>query len=402
MKNDSEEGAILHRLKALLLLILLIAWPASGAKAMSMPSISAQSAALIDLKTGTILAGINTDQRVYPASTIKVLTALLVLENSAIDDSVTISRRAQDQEGTSLYTREGEAYPVKDLLYAMLVQSCNDAAVALAEHVAGSVEAFAEMMNQRAAQLGARNSHFVNPSGLHDDQNYTTAADMALIFAGAMKNQTIRDITTTRIHWVTIGSGEERLLVSGNDLLVQYSDSVVGGKTGYTPEAGQTLLTGMRRGNMEVGVVVFKAQGKAIFTDAARLLDYAFSEWRTVPIVAEGQSVTATSVRYGQPALLVADRTALLTVPADTDLESLKRDVQLDDSLQAPLAKGAIVGSVTYLLNGEEIANVPLRVATAIPRAWYTYWQVPLVLAVGYLGLGLRHRLKPSTHPLEG
>ncbi len=387
----------MRRLIALLMLVLLLAWPANGVRAMSLPSISAQSAALIDLKTGTILARINSDQQVYPASTVKVLTALLVMETSNMDDQVSISRRAQDQQGTSLYTREGEVYPLHELLYAMLVQSCNDAAVALAEHVAGTVENFAQLMNQRAAQLGARDSNFVNPNGLHDDDNYTTAKDMALIFAEAMKNQTIRTITATRVHRVTIGSGEERLLVSGNDLLVQYPQSYVGGKTGYTQQAGQTLLTAFKRGNMELGVAVFKAHGKSVFTDAVELLDYGFSQWQTVPVVTEGQSVTATSVRFGQPVLLVAGQTALLTLESGTSLDYIDREVRLDERLQAPLAAGAVVGSVTYSLEGKEIATIPLRVATAVARAWYTYWQVPLVLVAGYLGFGLRHRVKPST-----
>lgn len=386
----------MHRVFLFLLLVVLLLLPAADLQAAAaLPGISGRSAALIDLRTGTILGGYNQDVRIFPASTTKVLTALLVLEQAEMEDQVTISRRAQDQEGTSLYTREGETYKLEDLLYAMLVQSCNDAAVALAEHVAGTVEVFAEMMNQRAVMLGAANSHFLNPNGLHDDNHYSTAADMALIFAAAMRKQTIREITTTRIYHVTIGSGEERLLVNGNDLLLGY-DGTIGGKTGYTVQAGQSLLTAAARGSMELGVVVFKAQGKSIWVDAKSLLDFGFENWRTIPVVTAGQSVTAMPVRYGQPALLVADQGAMLTAQANGQAEVISQRVQLSKPLQAPLSAGAIVGAVTYFQGEQVVAEVPLRVAVDVPRVWYTYWQVPLTVFMGYVGLSFRQRVKSS------
>lgn len=382
------------------LVMLLMLFPLQTAVAApALPGISGQSAALIDMQTGSLLGGINLNQKIYPASTTKLLTAMLVLERSTLEDSVTISRKAQDQDGTSLYTREGETYLEKDLIYAMLVQSCNDAAVALAEHVAGTVEAFAELMNQKAVELGATGSHFVNPNGLPDNNHYSTAADMARIFAAAMQNATIREITSTRVYRVTIGSGEERILVNGNDLLTEY-DGTVGGKTGYTPEAGQCILTAAARDGMELGVTVFKAQGKSVWSDAKSLLNFGFSHWRTMSIVETGQSVTAVSVRYGANALLVADQAALLTVPVSGQADAVSQKVQLQQPLQAPLLAGTVVGTVTYWRGDQAIASVPLRVAADVPRLWYTYWQVPLTMAGLALGLRLRNRVRSSAHML--
>lgn len=384
---------------AVILFLLLPPLDVNAAKAL--PGVSGRSAALIDLKTGTILGGYNQNVRIFPASTTKILTAMLVLEQTAMDEVVTISHNAQNQEGTSLYTREGETYKLEDLMYAMLVQSCNDAAVALAEHVAGTVEAFAAQMNQRAAELGATNSRFVNPNGLHDDNHYSTAADMALIFAAAMRDQTLRQITTTRIHRVTIGSGEERLLVNGNDLLLDYQGTI-GGKTGYTTQAGQSLLTAAARGEMELGAVVFKAQGKAVWTDAKKLLDFGFENWKTVSVVTPGQSVTAVPVRYGQPALLVADQGATLTAPVTGDETAISQRVQLEKPLQAPLSAGTVVGVATYYRGEQVVAEVPLRVATSVARVWYSYWQVPLTLFMGYVGFSFRQRMGSSTEAQDG
>ncbi len=384
---------MLYRVLCCLALALLLLVPLDASAVAALPRVSGRSAALIDLQTGTLLGGYNQNVRIYPASTTKVLTAILVLEQAEMDEMVTISRQAQDQEGTSLYTREGETYKLEDLMYAMLVQSCNDAAVALAEHVAGTVEAFAAQMSQRAAELGATNSRFVNPNGLHDENHYSTAADMAVIFAAAMRDQTIRQITTTRVHRVTIGSGEERILVNGNDLILEY-EGTIGGKTGYTTEAGQSLLTAAARGGMELGAVVFKAQGKSVWTDAKQLLDFGFANWRTVSIVTPGQSVTAVPVRYGQPALLVADQGATLTVPASGDGVAFSQKVQLEQPLQAPLRAGEIVGVVTYYRGEQAVAQVPLRIATAVSRVWYSYWQVPLTLFMGYVGFSFRQRVR--------
>lgn len=390
----------MSRVLGLAILVMLLVLPPSVLQAApALPSISGQSAALIDMQTGTILSGVNMDQKIFPASTTKMLTAILVFEHSQLDDQVTISKTAQNQEGTSLYTREGETYLLKDLAYAMLVQSCNDAAVALAEHVSGSVEAFAELMNQRALELGATHSHFVNPNGLPNDNHFSTAADMARIFAVAMRNPTIREIAGTRTYRVTIGSGEERILVSGNDMLVKYAGTF-GGKTGYTPEAGQCILTAANRQGMELGVTVFKAQGKSVWSDATSLLNFGFDNWKTMAVIEPGQSVTAVPVHYGHDALLVADQGATLTVNATGSDAPVNQKVQLDKLLQAPLRAGAIVGSVSFFRGDQEIAKIPLRVAVAVPRLWYSYWQVPLAGLVVAVGLRIRHRVKSSAHML--
>ncbi|HBK85871.1 MAG TPA: hypothetical protein DDZ53_07575 [Firmicutes bacterium] len=356
-------------------------------KATALPTISAQAAAIFDLTTGEVLAGINAGQKVFPASTTKVLTALLAIELGELTDMVTISKLAEQQEGTALYCRAGEQYSFQDLLYALLVLSANDVAVALAEHVAGSVESFAQLMNDKALALGAKNSHFVNPNGLPDPDHYTTAADMAKIFVAAYQQPLIREITATRVYYIDLPSGERRALVNGNKMLTEYSGTL-GGKTGYTSQAGNCLVTAAQSGSLKLGVSVFKAQGKAVWDDARALLDYGFSHWCNLALIHREQVVTAMSARYGTDVLLRSgDELQITRTKGDEELP-VTWELSLDKPLQAPLEAGQVVGHVTYFVAGEEVGAVRACVAHAVPRNWYTYWEVGL--AIGCIAISWR------------
>ncbi len=382
----------------MLFIMLSVISPAGVAAAVpKFPAVTAESAALVDLRTGEILGGHNTNKKIYPASTTKVLTGLLAVEMGKLDDMVSISRRAQDQEGTSLYSRVGETYLFKDLLYAMMVQSCNDAAVAIAEHLAGTVEDFSALMNARAAELGATNTHFVNPNGLHDKDHYTTAADMARVFHAAMQSETLREIMTTRVYYVTIGSGEERILVNGNDMLVTYPGTI-GGKTGYTRQAQQTILTAAERGSLKLGAAVFGAQGKAVWHDAKAVLDYGFKHWQYVDVVGAGQTVTAMPVVYGDEALLVADAKLSLLVSAERSDLPVHYTIDLNKRLKAPLKAGAEVGKVTYWLGEQPLGSATLKVAYAVARPWYTLWEVPFGLIAMAFGWQFRRHNPRASH----
>ncbi|HHW98567.1 MAG TPA: D-alanyl-D-alanine carboxypeptidase [Firmicutes bacterium] len=368
-----------------LLVLLTIAFPSEAA---ALPQISSKAAALFDLATGEVLAGINADAQVYPASTTKVLTALLVIELADLSEMVTISRNAEHQEGTALYCKEGEEYPVLDLLYAMLVQSANDVSVALAEHVAGSVADFADLMNAKAKELGATDSNFVNPSGLPDKNHYTTARDMARIFSAAFKEPLIREITSTRVYYINLPSGERRPLINGNKMLTEY-EGTLGGKTGYTSAAGNCIVTAAQSGNLKLGVAVFKAQGAVLWQDAKALLNYGFTTWSSISFIGREQAITAVPARYaGEKVLLVAGDDLQITRAKGDENLPVTWQLSLESQLQAPLARGQAVGEVTYFLDGQPVGTVEAIVAHDVARNWYTYWEFLLVF--GFVGVALR------------
>lgn len=216
---------------------------------------SSMSYICIEADGGKVLDESNADARKYPASTTKILTALVVLENVPSDMKFRVPDCAVGVEGSSIYLRRGEVVKVGDLLYGLMLRSGNDAAVALAVATAGTVERFAAMMNERARRAGARNSHFVNPHGLHDNDHYTTARDLALITAEAYRNEDFRRIVSTSS--ITVGEGENtRVLYNKNKLLSQV-EGANGVKTGYTTKSGKCLVGGaVKDGVQRISVVL--------------------------------------------------------------------------------------------------------------------------------------------------
>ena len=200
-------------------------------------SISAECAILYEAETGTVLYEKNPDRQMLIASTTKIMTALVALENSDCDDIVTIPSQCEGIEGSSMYLKAGEKLSLKTLLYGLLLESGNDAAVAIAIHTAGTVEKFAELMNARAQELGCTNTHFVNPNGLDADDHYSSARDLALIMAEAMNSKVFKQIVSTKTF-----TAEGRTFSNHNKLLWSY-EGMVGGKTGYTDEAGLCLAS---------------------------------------------------------------------------------------------------------------------------------------------------------------
>ena len=209
---------------------------------------------VIEWTTGRVLYALNADERAYPASTTKILTALVVAETLPLDLEVTVPAVAAGVEGSSVYLRAGEKLTVEELLYGLILRSGNDAAVALAVAAGGSVPHFAAMMNERAAACGAERSHFVNPHGLHDEEHYTTARDLALITAEAYRNADLRRIFSTRS--VTVGEGESRRYFANKNKLLGTFEGANGVKTGYTTKSGRCLVGGAYRDGMQLISVV--------------------------------------------------------------------------------------------------------------------------------------------------
>ena len=257
------------------------------------PSIDAPSAILIEAKTGAVLYAKNADQAHFPASITKVMTALLTIENCSLDETVTFSYRAThelEENSSGIARTEGEEMSVRDCLYGLLIASANEVAQALAEHVSGSLEAFAELMNQRAAELGCTNTHFANPSGLNNPEHYTTAHDMALIFQEAIKNQDFRKIIGTTSYTVepTNMTAESRTLNTSHALLApdapEHYEGGFGGKTGTTQIAEHTLVTGVERNGMTLITVVMRAAAGEGCQDSIQLFDYGYNNFQKVEV----------------------------------------------------------------------------------------------------------------------
>lgn len=248
------------------------------------PSVSSEGAVLMDGATGKILFSKNGDTAYYPASITKLMTALLVAESCSLDDTVKFSASATsnlESGAVSIGMVEGDTMTVRQCLYALLLKSANEVGNALAEHTAGSIQAFAERMNARAVQLGCTNTHFTNPHGLNDPQHYTTPKDMALIARAAFQNETVRTVASTRTYslpatkknpsGLTITMGHKML----NPRDSRYYEGIIGGKTGYTSKAGNTLVTAAERDGVSMIAVVMKSSSTH-YVDTKALLDYGF------------------------------------------------------------------------------------------------------------------------------
>ncbi len=371
--------------KTLLLVLSLILAVSlnSPAYAASEPQINGEAALLVDIQTNQILYAKNPDKPMYPASTTKILTALIVLERADLSKVITVSKRASETDGSAVWLKEGERITVEDLLYALLVNSANDAAVALAEEVSGSVEEFVKLMNEKAASLGATHSHFTTPHGLPDKDHFTTARDLATITRAALKNPRFREIVATRTHTITREDPEAlKLLINTNKLLWRY-DGCEGVKTGYTSEAKQCLVALAKRDGREVLSVVLKSEGQELWSDSAKLLDYGFTAFKSAEIVQPNRVIASMPVARGAEKLqLQTDNAFTYVVPVNGGLPAIQWKIEADSALEAPIAKGEKVGKLALYLGERQIGTVDLVAAADVPRQ-RSLWPLWLLLGIG-------------------
>jgi len=262
-----------RRIVPLLSLIIFmwasIAWAA-------VPQVDAEAAVLMVANSKQVLFAQNPDGLMYPASTTKIMTLLTALEKGEPTRTVTVSTRAAACEGSSLDLKAGDKMTLSNAMYGMMLVSCNDAAEAIAENVAGSIHKFVQIMNQNAEKIGAKNTHFSNPHGLPDPYNhFTTAYDLALITEYAMKNPDFAKIVSTKEYDVSFFNGKKTHINNTNKLLRTYPGAN-GVKTGYTHDAGECLVAGAKRGGVQLIVVVLNSEHR--WSDAAKLFDYGFAQ----------------------------------------------------------------------------------------------------------------------------
>ncbi len=339
-------------------------------------SIEAEGGIVMDAATGAILYGKNIHNAYYPASITKILTALIVLENCGLDETVTFSHNAVynvEAGSTSAGLDEGDTLSVRDCLYALLLRSANEAANALAEHVAGSMDAFAEMMNEKARSLGCVDSHFANPSGLNNEQHYTSAYDMALIGQAALQNETFMKIDSTLYYDLppTKRNPEGMRVYPGHKMLKknmpEYYSGCLGGKTGYTSLAGNTLVTFAERDGMRLVAVVLNGH-QSHYRDTKALLDFGFQHFQTVRAEDFDSSFSAIEndlVIAGLPAAefsgLQLDPAGALTVPRQGDPSAVTSSLTYDLEEDAP--DGAIA-RIDYLWGERKLGSAYLTLNT--------------------------------------
>ncbi len=368
---------------------------------------------LIDSKSGRVMFEKDSDEKMYPASTTKIMTALLALEavergEISMNTQIEVTKEMLadlDPDGTNIALKEGEVLSLENLLRGLMIASGNDAANVIATYIGQSVASFVDMMNSRAAELGANDTHFVNPHGLHDDEHYSTAADMAKIARAAMKLEKFRniaDIAHVKIPPTNM-TEQERYYINTNGLLstMRYTNyfykGSIGIKTGYTSKAGNCLVSAAVRDGKEFIGVIFGGKDSAdSHTDSAEMLDWGFENYTSVTAISKNAMTCEVRVRQGKRAdslPLVSPEAISVVVPNDTPADELEIRPNLPESVCAPIMAGDEIGTVSVLHNGVELASGKLVASRDIERTIFWpivalgewLWSMKLVRIATYL-----------------
>lgn len=319
-------------------------------------NISAKAAVLYQPDTDSFLFAKNADVRLPMASTTKIMTALVALENSELSDLVEIPGDAVGVEGSSAYLSEGEVLTMEELLYALLLRSANDGAVAIACQIGGDVSGFADMMNERAKSLGLENTSFKNPHGLDDEEHYTTAADLAKIAAEALRNENLKKICSTyKKSFAT--EDKSRLYVNHNKLLNMY-DGCIGMKTGYTKKSGRCLVGAAERDGLTFIAVTLDAPDD--WRDHRELFDLGFNTLERVVLAEEGDYTYSLPVSGGDKDSVTVKNTEGASLILPKGEHSINEYIKLSETTKAPIRSGDVFGEVIFTLDGEKISSVKL------------------------------------------
>lgn len=345
------------------------------------PATNAEAALLISPDSGMVLYEKNADERRFPASTTKIMTALITLERVS-DLSETVTAEASDFEllladSSTANIKEGERVTVEDLLYALMLPSANEAAYMLARHVGGTYEEFINLMNQRAQELGCTGTHFSNPCGLHGDDHYTTARDLYKIAYAAMQDETFRDIVSTVQHRMAkTNMHEERIILTTNKLILssyaEYAyNRCLGVKTGNTSQAGNCFVGYAEYGDAKLYSVVMGCDDHSLayheipasFTDTKALFQWGFENFTSKTLAHQGDALAHTAVRLSTDTdelVLTVKNDLVALLPKDLEPDTLTIESNIPESVDAPISAGDVVGSITYSYNGTSYGTVEL------------------------------------------
>lgn len=340
--------------------------------------IAAKGAVLMDASTGKVLFEQDSHKELPPASVTKVMTMLLVMEAAdagkiTLDDRVTISERAASMGGSQMYMEAGETHTVAELMKGVAMASANDGCVALAEYVAGSEEIFVERMNQRAQELGMRDTHFVNTNGLPVADHYSSAYDIALMSMKLCEFEETRQWFTAWQDTITVGlpGKEKEFGLTNTNKLIRAYDGCDGIKTGFTSEAGYCLSASATRGDTRLIAVALGSETSKIRNgEVAKMLDYGFANYETVVLAEKGQIMGKVQIDRGEPASVngvTEQRITALVGKGEKD--SVRKKVTIDDTVPLPLKKGQKIGSISIWQGKEKIAEYPIIAESAVEKA---------------------------------
>ena len=393
-------------------------------------SIEGEAAILMDFDTKEILYEKNTNTKLYPASTTKIVTAILALELGNLNDIVTVDQEVIDlTDGSHIALEPGENLTLEQMLNALLIQSANDAALSIAKHISGSIDGFVGLMNEKAKELGATNTNFVNPNGLHDDNHYSTVHDLALFSHYAMQNETFRKIVNTVRYEVppTNKKNESRYFHNTNKLLnnntkIYVDDKYVstkyegayGIKTGTTSIAQSCLTSYAEKDGQRLIAVVLKSSVHGVYSDTHKLLNYGFNNYDNITIGFKNEFIENIEIKDGLQnyvAGILKDDFVYPLLNGSTDM--IDTELNLRESLIAPISKGDVLGSLVYYLDGKAIGNVEIistmdveldpmtKTSNKILSKWYIIvFAVILILRIIVLQKRSKRRSKRKSYYL--
>lgn len=342
---------------------------------------NAQSAVLMDADTGTVIMEKNKDSKLPPASITKIMTMLLIMEaidkgTIKMDEKVSVSEYAASMGGSQIFLEPGEQMTVEEMLKGIAMASGNDASVAMAEKIAGSEENFVAMMNERASQLGMKNTHFSNCNGLPVANHYTTANDIAIMSRELLKHEGITNFTGAYQDYLRKDSPKPFWLVNTNKLVRFYSGAD-GLKTGYTSEAKFCLSATAKRDNLRVvAVVLGEPNTKTRNAEVSKLFDYAFAQYMNYPLFKTGDSLGNFTINKGQVSTvpLVAKQNYSILMKKGTDTANIRHELQIDPSLRAPVSLGQPIGKIMVYNGDNVLAEYPLESPLAVDKA--SWWKL--------------------------
>ena len=352
MKNPRERFIIITILVALLFILF-----STTIFSISDISLSARSAALYEPETKNFLYTKNADSRLPMASTTKIMTALVAIENCDLDKKIEVDDRAIGIEGSSLYLKHGEVLSMRDLLTGLMLRSANDAAAAIAYAISGGIDEFASKMNEKAYTLRLKDTHFTNPHGLDNDEHYTTAKELALIAAEAMKNETFKEIVSQKKEIIENSDGEARLVLNHNKLLTLY-DGAIGIKTGFTKRSGRCLVGASERDGLTFITVTINAPDD--WSDHKKLFDYGYSLLEMRNITSPGEFIYKIPILDSENEFLTVKNTDSLNLILRKDAPGIEAHVKLMKYAVAPIKKNDIVGKVIFTLEDKYIGEINL------------------------------------------
>lgn len=394
-------------------------------------SLTGEGAILIDVDSLEILYEKNPHKKLYPASTTKIMTAILAIELSGLDDIVVVDQEVVDlTDGSHIALEPGEKLTMEQMLNALLIPSANDAALAIAKHVSGSIEGFTKLMNEKARSLGALNTNFVNPNGLPDENHYTTAYDLGLIARYAMENEIFRGIVGNYTYTIPVTNvkTEERYLKSSNKLLYSNEsinvdgnsvpikfEGVNGVKTGYTIAAGNCLVTSYEDMDNKLISVVLKSDPKDVYSDTHKLLNYGINNFMKSKIGFANKFVENFQVENGvQPYVAgITNSDSYYILQKNKDI-SIEERIVVDSPLEAPIEKNQVIGNMEYWIDGNKVAeshiistmDIDALEAPSFLKKLFNYWYwfvfLLLILSRVWVITNRRKRRKQRSATLFG